>query len=713
MKKEPTRRPSRPTRKAPSPRTLAAQWARQWLLRGLLVTGGWRRLQAAIREEIDEDYDDMDCDGEEATLYPFLGLKTRILLRARPPTVESAYRTALTQAERCPCPPIPALAALGQELGLSELEQAVLLFVTLAKSRGPFRHGLSHLGTLTHREEVMAAIGACLDAPPEAVAALFAPQAPLVLAGFIGLDADGFGSDLDDWLEILPGLGDRLLEPKMSSTRLLAAYVKGATEAPRALADFAHLTTPLSVLRPLLAGAMATHRPGVNVLLYGPPGTGKTALVRALAQDLTVRLLEVAVAQDDGQALSATGRVKALRLVGHLGASVGDSVILFDEVEDYFSTRYDPEEGPLSRGPGKGYSVDLLEQAPAPTVWITNRIDTIDPALLRRFSAICEIGEPPIAVRVRLVAQYLTPLGLADHPLAARLTQQALVPGLLAQAAATTQVAGVVDPDERAALYEDVINGLSQALGRPVVPTQPVVSWPYDLAYVNAHADLAAVAAGLARVGRGTVLCYGPAGTGKTALGRFFADSLQRPLLTYRASDLLDPYVGVAEQRMAAMFHRAQTERAVLLLDECDSFLRSRKEAVRSWEVTQVNEMLTQMESFTGLFIATTNLIDDLDDAAFRRFDVKLALDPLTGAQRGALIAAVLSLYGHAPHFFPDTELALLEGLTPGDMTTALKGLALRLPQWTPADLMAALHIECLPKRKHRGRPMGFMADFS
>ncbi|WP_305214838.1 ATP-binding protein, partial [Klebsiella pneumoniae] len=72
------------------------------------------------------------------------------------------------------------------------------------------------------------------------------------------------------------------------------------------------------------------------------------------------------------------------------------------------------------------------------------------------------------------------------------------------------------------------------------------------------------------------------------------------------------------------MFDTAQTEGAVLLLDEADSFLRSRKHAERNYEVSEVNEMLAGMERFHGLFICTTNLFDDLDEAALRRFAFKI-----------------------------------------------------------------------------------------
>lgn len=68
---------------------------------------------------------------------------------------------------------------------------------------------------------------------------------------------------------------------------------------------------------------------------------------------------------------------------------------------------------------------------------------------------------------------------------------------------------------------------------------------------------------------------------------------------------------------------------SVLLLDEADSFLRDRTSAQRSWEVTQVNELLTQMERFEGLFICSNNLIDRLDSASIRRFDFKIMLSYL------------------------------------------------------------------------------------
>ena len=100
-----------------------------------------------------------------------------------------------------------------------------------------------------------------------------------------------------------------------------------------------------------------------------------------------------------------------------------------------------------------------------------------------------------------------------------------------------------------------------------------------------------------------------------------------KKLLVKRASDILSPYVGEAEMNIAKIFEQAKRDNAVLLLDEADSFLMDRKRANHSWEVTQVNELLTQMEVFEGIFVCSTNLMDNLDEASIRRFDLKIKID--------------------------------------------------------------------------------------
>jgi len=132
------------------------------------------------------------------------------------------------------------------------------------------------------------------------------------------------------------------------------------------------------------------------------------------------------------------------------------------------------------------------------------------------------------------------------------------------------------------------------------------------------------------------------------------------PVLQKRASDLIGPYVGQTEQQIAAAFAEARDDGAFLIFDEADSFLSSREHAQRSWEVSQVNEMLTWMESHPLPFACTTNLPDRLDAASLRRFTFRVAFLPLTAAQRQA---AFRTFFGEdAP-----IDITALDGLTAGD----------------------------------------------
>src|SRR3546814_276487 len=101
------------------------------------------------------------------------------------------------------------------------------------------------------------------------------------------------------------------------------------------------------------------------------------------------------------------------------------------------------------------------------------------------------------------------------------------------------------------------------------------------------------------------------------------------PLHVKRASDILSAFVGDNERNIASAFRAAKREGAVLLIDEIETFLLDRRSAQRHWEVSLVNEMLTQMEGHDGIFIASTNQIDALDKAALRRFDIKIGFGAL------------------------------------------------------------------------------------
>ena len=126
------------------------------------------------------------------------------------------------------------------------------------------------------------------------------------------------------------------------------------------------------------------------------------------------------------------------------------------------------------------------------------------------------------------------------------------------------------------------------------------------------------------------ILLTGPSGTGKTAYAEQAARMLNRPLKVIQASEILGSYVGETERNIKAAFEDAARKKAVLLIDEADSFLHARGDSVNRHNDLKVNEFLIQMERFPGILFCNTNLPDQLDKAVDRRFHFKVGFKPLT-----------------------------------------------------------------------------------
>jgi SpoVK/Ycf46/Vps4 family AAA+-type ATPase len=236
-----------------------------------------------------------------------------------------------------------------------------------------------------------------------------------------------------------------------------------------------------------------------------------------------------------------------------------------------------------------------------------------------------------------------------------------------------------------------IVEGVARVVsGRlPVVSTVPPAL--YDPALVNADTNLSALADRLAGTGAPravSLLLAGPPGTGKSAWVRHLADRMRLEVMQKRASDLLSPFVGETEANIAAAFVEAREAGAFLVFDEADSLLGDRGTAVRSWEISQVNEMLTWMEQHDLPFACTTNLPDRLDPASLRRFLVKLRFDWITLTQARA---AFEQFFGMAP---PD-DLDVLGTLTPADFALVRRRAILAGELQDAQVLVQLLRAEC------------------
>ena len=183
---------------------------------------------------------------------------------------------------------------------------------------------------------------------------------------------------------------------------------------------------------------------------------------------------------------------------------------------------------------------------------------------------------------------------------------------------------------------------------------------------------------------------------------------LDRKVLVVKGSDILSKWVGGSEQNIAAAFRTAESERAILFFDEIDGLVQSREKATASWQVSQVNELLQQMENFDGVMIAATNFCKNLDPAIMRRFTFKLEFDYLDDEGKRTFFERMFRTTLSEDEL---AELNALRNLAPGDFRTVRQEQFYLAGAVTNLDRIAALKEECaLKKDGDQSSRIGFAA---
>jgi SpoVK/Ycf46/Vps4 family AAA+-type ATPase len=520
-----------------------------------------------------------------------------------------------------------------------------------------------------------------------------------------------------------------LLRQYRDQAELMAVFTRLSTKSKLGLEDFAFVAEDATVLCRLLTHAVARKEVGINVLLYGPPGTGKTELAKVVAQNAGLELFEVEYADRDGNSLSGRDRYRSLQIAQVFLKGSAQAALLFDEVEDVFPPLSSETAHLIARADaaatvpsgsvsGKAWVNQILESNAVPTIWVTNRIEQIDPAFRRRFAYHLELKSPPPGAREGVVRKTLEGVQVSEGFVARLSSRKGLTPAQIRTAVRFAQLATAPEPAMEVQALEGLIErqlkNADLALGnRNAVQADPNAVLQYDLSllHIESRFDITRIVQALQVRSHGTLCFYGPPGTGKTALAEHIARALGKPLTVRQASDLMSKYVGETEQNMAAMFREAESEGAVLLLDEADSFLQDRRGAHRNYEVSEVNEMLQGMERFKGIFICTTNLLDRIDQAALRRFTFKIQFKPLAKEQRQALFiteackgeAALLTAALSA-------RLLALDQLCTGDFAAVKRQAQILDAELAPLEFLEQLEAEHRLKpevREQRG--MGFL----
>jgi len=603
---------------------------------------------------------------------------------------------------------------LADLIGLSEADQCVLAFASAVELFPPFNNTISPRCEKTSNQLLCQILSRITGIPENDFRASVGGDSLLVSTGLIRIDRNVV--DLEDKLDVFDGLSSLLMTPQLTAEELSGKFLKKAAPPTLTLDNFPHLKNDLAVTRDYLVKVLDEGTAGVNILLHGKPGVGKTEFVQTLAAEIGADLYEIAFSDEDGDPIKGAARLRAFSFCQRLLARTSNALLMFDEIEDVFPTDYGMfsflmEGNGGGKSGGKAWVNRTMERNPVPAIWISNRVGHIDPAYLRRFDYSIAFSLPPVAVRLNIAEYHL---GCFDPPRAMleRIAgNDEITPGQLDRAAKVAKIASGGNNLRAIQLIEHTLDRSTTLLGQKRTPSRTVLRTGYNLDYLNTDIEIPSIVSGLKQRPRGTFCFYGTAGTGKSELARHIADEIGKPLVLKRASDILSKWVGESEQNIAAMFSEARDQDAVLVLDEADSFLSDRRDAQRSWEVTQVNELLTQMEAFEGIFICTTNLMEKLDQACLRRFAFKVRFNPLNPDQRWQMFRQELKRLGGCHDGIDEWESRIrnLEKLTPGDFAVAARQFELWDVPVSPEKLFEQLQKECDVKEGTK-RSIGFGA---
>jgi SpoVK/Ycf46/Vps4 family AAA+-type ATPase len=636
----------------------------------------------------------------------------------RTPRAIQAFNSQLAELEGQPLerkgPLYRNIELVSDLIGFSELDQELLAFVVLLHSYTVLTDCLEgwQNGAVPALSEVLAI---ALGVGRKEIQAVLRGGSPLCAAGILKVNL--VETDLSDILNLLEGLDSTLLDEASSGPDLFRQYFRPAPPARHSIHEFPHLKDDLAVLHRIIQAGCREGTPGINILFHGVTGAGKTALVKALAASLEAPLFEVSHETEDSDLQEQQVRFRSYLLCQRVLATNRGSLILFDEIEDLFPDSVLPFFGRTTgSGRYKAWTNAVLETNPRPAFWLCNQVEQIDLAFRRRFTYTLELRTPPRSVRRSMLERRLASMPVRPEWIERVAENPNLTPALIEQVGTIVALARQEDAATVESLAERALHRSFEALKLPTVHFfRRSAVLAYRPEFVNPSQDLTALTEGLKSRPKARICLYGPPGSGKTAFAHYLAAQLDKHLIQKTASDLLDCFVGQTEKNLAAMFREEEEEDAVLLLDEADSFLQDRSSAHRSWEVTQVNELLKQMEQFDGLFICATNLMDRLDPAVLRRFDLKIHFGYLKHEQAEALFSDVLAnLHGNGRQEpLADSvklRLARLNTLTPGDFATVVRQARTIGVQCDAKRLLAALEEECRAKERGRKPVTGFIS---
>ncbi|WP_255170546.1 ATP-binding protein [Natrononativus amylolyticus] len=181
---------------------------------------------------------------------------------------------------------------------------------------------------------------------------------------------------------------------------------------------------------------------------------------------------------------------------------------------------------------------------------------------------------------------------------------------------------------------------------------------------------------GLREIGK--LLFVGPPGTGKTSTARALARDMDLPFVEVKLSMITSQYLGETAKNVDKTFEVAKRlSPCILFIDEFDFVAKTRRSDEHAALKRAVNTLLKAVDDISliqddVLLIGATNHPDQLDAAAWRRFD-EIVNFPKPDSGMRADILEVITRAMDIDEFDPYAIAEATEGLTGSDLRMVLR----------------------------------------